>query len=138
MEKTYAQVLAKMIEGGREPKEAVGLLYEYLKRTGRGALLSRIARAYERLGEREARKRGLTLTVAKEADLAQAKKESKQFMSAHTGTSEGGDESSFGTSLKTQIDDTLIGGWRLEGNEVLVDASYKKRLIDLYNGVTSA
>ena len=34
------------------------------------------------------------------------------------------------------LDDSLIGGWRLEGRGNLVDASFKKSLLDMYNRTT--
>ena len=95
--------------------------------------MPRIARAFERIAERNEKKTAYVLTVARESDAAHAKKETKELISAFTG--EIGDN---GADLKTQVDASLIGGWRLEGNERLVDASYKQRLLDLYNSVTRA
>ena len=38
--------------------------------------------------------------------------------------------------VETKVDTSLIGGWRLEGRENLVDASFKKHLLTVYNRVT--
>ena len=129
MEQAYAQALWQMVEGGMTPSKAVHALEAALKQHGRVALLPRIARAFERLAERDARKNDLVLTVAREKDLAHAKKEAAQMLSSL------GIESS---DLKTQVDDSIIGGWRLEGKEHLVDASYKKQLLDIFNSAVSA
>lgn len=129
MEKIYAQALWELVSKGMGAKEAVQAIHERLSKEGRAILMPRVGRAFARIAERESRKRDYTLTVAREHDLAHAKKEVKAY------TSEMGIEVE---DLKTQVDDSLIGGWRLEGNERLVDASYKKRLLDLYNGVTRA
>lgn len=118
-----------MVEGGMSPSKAVHALAESLKAHGRVALLPRIARAFERLAERDARKNDLVLTVAREKDLAHAKKEAVKMLSSL------GIESS---DLKTQVDDSIIGGWRLEGKEHLVDASYKKQLLEIFNSAVSA
>lgn len=133
MEKAYAQALWKLVEGGMDVKAAVHAIAAKLKRDGRESLVPRVGRAFERIAEREQRKHGFVLTIAREADEAQAKKEAKAY------TSEFGIASqNEWADLKTQVDDSLIGGWRLEGNERLVDASYKQRLVDLFSGVTSA
>ncbi len=132
MEKTYAQALWKLVAGGMDAKKAVQAIYERLQQEGRASLMPRVGRALARIAERESNKRDLVLTVARESDLAQAKKEAKDVISAFTG------ESGSNADLKTQVDDSLIGGWRLEGNERLVDVSFKKQLLDVYQGVTNA
>ena len=127
MEQSYAQALWKLVEGGMVPAKAVRALHDTLKAHGREALLSRIASAFTRIAEREAKRSDVVLTVACEKDERHAHKEVKEALSAM-----GVDAK----DLKTQIDDTLIGGWRLEGRETLTDVSYKKALLDLYVRVT--
>jgi F0F1-type ATP synthase delta subunit len=112
-----------------DAKDAVRAIHDRLAKEGRAVLLPRVAHAFMRIAERESRKSDYTLTVAREHDLAHAKKEMKALT---------GDLGIDVDNLKTQVDDSLIGGWRLEGNERLVDASYKKGLLDIYNGVTRA
>jgi F0F1-type ATP synthase delta subunit len=129
MEKIYAQALWELVSNGMGVKEAVHAIHARLEKEGRGILMPRVGSAFARIAERESRKRDYTLSVARESDLAHAKKEVKAY------TSEMGIDVE---DLKTQVDDSLIGGWRLEGNERLVDASYKKGLLDIYNGVTRA
>lgn len=127
MEKMYAQALWQLVSGGMDAKAAVHAIHDRLEKEGRAILMPRVAHAFARIAERESRKTDYTLTVAREEDLAHAKKEMKALT---------GDLGIDVDTLKTQVDDTLIGGWRLEGNERLVDASYKKQLLDLYNSVT--
>lgn len=129
MERAYAQALWQLVAGGMDAKDAVHAIHKRLEKEGRAILMPRVAHAFSRIAERESRKRDYTLTVARESDLTHARKEVKAY------TSEMGIDIE---DLKTQVDDSLIGGWRLEGNERLVDASYKRRLLDLYNGVTRA
>ncbi len=131
MEKMYAQALWQLVSNGMDAKDAVHAIHDRLTREGRAILMPRVAHAFARIAEREARKTDYTLSVAREEDLAHAKKETKEYISALTG-----DLAIELDTLKTQVDDTLIGGWRLEGNERLVDASYKRQLLDLYNSVT--
>ncbi len=127
MEKVYAQALWQLVKNGMDAKVAVHAIHDRLEKEGRVILMPRVAHAFERIAQREARKTDYTLSVAREQDLAHAKKEMKALT---------GDLDIDVDNLKTQVDDTLIGGWRLEGNEKLVDASHKKQLLDLYNSVT--
>lgn len=129
MEKAYAQALWRAIANGMEPKKAVHSLRDMLVREGRAELLPRIGKALERIAEREGKKNDVVLTVAKDSDTAAAKRHVHDFIAE------------FGVTphdLKTVVDGSLIGGWRLEGNEKLIDASYKRRLLDLYSRVTRA
>ncbi len=128
METAYAQALWKMVEGGMAPVKAVQALRETLKAHGREALLPRIGSAFARIAERESKRNDVILTVAREKDERHAHKEVKSLLS------EMGIETK---DLKTQVDDTLIGGWRLEGREVVVDASYKSQLLELFNRATA-
>jgi len=129
METAYAQALWKMVERGMEPKKAVHALHEQLTNTGRASLMRRILRAFERIAERELRKGQSTLTVAREHDERHAKTAVKEVLAEFEVESK---------DLKTLIDDTIIGGWRLEGNGRLIDASYKTQLLELYKRATSA
>lgn len=123
----YAQALWQLVLSGMDAKAAVHAIHDRLEKEGRAILMPRVAHAFARIAERESRKTDYTLSVAREEDLAHAKKDMKALT---------GDLGIDVDNLKTQVDDTLIGGWRLEGNERLVDASYKKQLLDLYNSVT--
>ena len=128
METAYAQALWTMVEGGMTPAKAVRALQETLKTHGREALLPRIASAFARIAQRETKRSDVVLTLAREKDERRAHKEIKDMLTRMNVNSK---------DLKTQIDDTLIGGWRLEGKETLVDASYKNQLLELYNRVTA-
>lgn len=117
MEKAYAQALWNAVQGGKTPKEAVHALHDILKREGRQELMARIELAFKRLAarEREARPR---IYVAHEKDAKKALAESGA------------------TDADVRVDATLIGGWRLEGAEELVDNSFKNRLLSIYSNVT--
>lgn len=126
MEQAYAAALWKLVEGGMEHRKAVTALRETLKNQGRERLLPRIARAFQRIAVRDAKKNDLVLTVAAEKEGATAAREAAAILK----------EMGIEADLKTHVDDSLIGGWRLEGRGVLVDQSYKKQLLDIYNAVT--
>ncbi len=129
MEQAYAQALFKMVEGGMEPKKAVAAIRERLIAEGREELLPRIARAFSRIAQREMQRNGLVLTLAREKDARAAHKEAKKFLDGMGASAK---------DLTTRIDETQIGGWRLEGREHLIDASYKKHLLSLYARATNS
>lgn len=129
MEQSYAQALWSIVASGKDAKKAVRALRDLLATHGREALLPRIARAFARIAERDASRNDVVLTIAREKDSRMAHIELKSRL-AELGIA--------AKNLKTQIDDTLIGGWRLEGKETLIDNSYKKHLLAVYNRLTNA
>src|SRR3989338_7510182 len=141
MESAYAQALWKMVEGGMTAAKAVRALEVSLNVHGREALLPRIGSAFARIAQRETKRSHIVLTVAREKDIHRARLSAKKYLdgmvakSARGGSqpkADGPRAQAVGRDLKTQIDDTLIGGWRLEGREKLKDVSYKKALLDFY------
>jgi F0F1-type ATP synthase delta subunit len=126
-----------MAEGGATPSKAVHALRELLASHGREALLPHIARAFARLAEQQSSRNDIVLTIAHEHDEKDAQKEAMKFVVEMDSKSARGG-SALGRDLKTQVDDSIIGGWRLEGRGVLVDASYKQQLLELFNRVTTA
>lgn len=127
MEHAYAQALWRLIESGTDTKKAVHMIHDLLVSNGRQALMPRVGRAFARIAEREIEKNTATLTVAREHDEKHARKE------AQAALKEIGIDI---PDLKTQIDDTLIGGWRLEAKGQLIDASYKSKLLEVFTAAT--
>ena len=116
-----------MVKKGMDAKKAVSALREILARHGRQELLPRIGRAFERIAKREQAKSAVVLSVAREKDARKAEREAKDFLK---------DVGVDAKEISIHIDDTLIGGWRIEGREHLHDASYKKSLLSMYNRST--
>jgi F0F1-type ATP synthase delta subunit len=128
MEQAYAQALWQMIEKGTQPKKALHMLVESLKVRGREALLPRIARAFERLAAREMKKNAVVMSVAHEKDASKAKREVKGLLEEIGADSK---------DIEIKLDESLIGGWRFEGRGTLVDTSFKKSLLEMYNHATT-
>lgn len=118
----------QLIEGGMQPKKALHALVESLKVKGREALLPRIARAFERLAQREMHKNAVVMSVAKEKDVHAGKRDAKELLETIGAESK---------DVEVRIDEDLIGGWRLEGRGMLVDRSFKKALLQMYNRATA-
>ncbi|MDO8481563.1 MAG: F0F1 ATP synthase subunit delta [bacterium] len=127
MEQAYAQALWKIIEGGATPKSAVKTIHEALAARGRLGLLPRISSAFSRLSARAFARDTVVISVAHEKDRKHGLKEAGPILN-EAGIKAG--------DVKICIDENLIGGWRLEGRELLHDASYKKQLLDIYERVS--
>ena len=127
MQEEYAEALRKIIENGSSPKSAVKAIHTALYLRGRSALLPRIARAFARIISRMESRDRIVLKVARES---QGKKHLKEVSRMLT------DLKIKSSDVKIVADNCLIGGWRLEGREILRDASYKKQLLDIYERVS--
>ena len=123
----YAQALWQMLERGAKAKETIAKLRVILERQGREALFPKIARAFARIAARENRKNTVTLWIARARDEHGARKAVAQFLK---------EMNVLPKDIRVKTDEDLIGGWRLEGREHLVDASFKKHLLSLYNRAT--
>jgi F0F1-type ATP synthase delta subunit len=122
MEHAYAQALWKLVDAGHEPKEAVRRVKEALEKSGRGALLPRVARVVQRIAQlRESGKP--TLAVASDAERNASLQDATERLSL-TG------------DVALRVDGSLIGGWRYEERGRLVDTSYKSQLLEIFNRAT--
>lgn len=114
----YAHALIRLIAGGETPGKAVQKTHELLIRQKREHMFPQIARAFARIMQKEEMKHREVLLVARKHDEARARKE--------TGAK----------NAELVLDETLIGGWRLEAKGMLEDASWKSALLDIYKAVT--
>lgn len=131
MERAYAQALWQAVQGGMDAAKAVRAMRDMLVASGREALMPRIGRAFSILAVRESGKRDIIVTVARESDARSALKEAKSAIES-LGIEIGA------ADLKTRVDETIVGGWRLEGSEILVDRSYKSALLSMYDSAVRA
>lgn len=115
----YARALLESVEKGEKPSSAVAALDKYLKGRGQSALMPRIFRSLERLAARDLRKNRNVLVVARKKDEKKARKDS------------GADDA------EIMIDETLIGGWRLERGNELRDLSWKNQLLSMYRNTVA-
>ena len=118
METAYAQALWKAVEGGKDPKAAVASLVELLKLQSRLELLPRVKHALKRIA-------------------ARGKNARARIYVAHQKDGRAAFEKSGVEEADVYVDETLIGGWRLETADSLVDNSFKKSLLSIYSNVTN-
>jgi F0F1-type ATP synthase delta subunit len=124
MPEAYAHVLTRLIEKGEAPQAAVQKLHENLVKSGRVALFPKIGRAFKRLAQKRIGKTAVKLFIAGDSDARHAKHEAEHALgTAHE-------------KMDTHTDSSLIGGWRVEAGEKLVDMSYKKQLLAIFNRAT--
>lgn len=129
LQDTYATVLMRLVGKGQNPKDAIHSLSEVMARRGHSALLPKVTRAVARIAERAKRTQGVVLTIANKKDENNAKHEIASILK-DMGIQE--------EDIETRVDETLIGGWRLEGRERLIDASHKNALLTMYEKITRA
>ena len=120
MEHAYAGALIRLVDGGMSPKDAVAAIAKVLRTRGRLALLPRVGRAFARMSAQGVAKSQSRITVARTEDAETARKASGLV------------------NASIHVDDSLIGGWRIEHGDTLVDVSYKKHLLTMYNRATRA
>lgn len=105
---------------GKDATQIVSGTVDSLKKRGALGLLPKVLSAYRTLAE-AALSQGALLTVAREADKQAALQDS------------GADK-----DTKVLVDERLIGGYRLEREGTLVDASFKAHLLRAYRNATRA
>src|SRR3989338_2739302 len=124
METAYAQALWQMIQSGTAPKKALSALHEVLALRGRTALMPPIPRAFARSAARDQARSGIVLSVAQKKDEKLGLKAIKDILKEMSVKAD---------EVALNVDESLVGGWRLEGRGRLVDASWKKDLLSIYN-----
>jgi F0F1-type ATP synthase delta subunit len=115
-----ARVLKRMTDGSApaDHARAIDSFMSYVKARGYQALLPRILSEYQSLIQRT-EKGGTTVSLAKKKDHA-------ELLLKHGITGD----------AKVVIDESLIGGYRIETDSTLIDASHKNALLTLYHSIT--
>jgi F0F1-type ATP synthase delta subunit len=122
LEAGYAHALYELQKGqGLSADAAVSKLMKVLKGKGHVKLLPRIVAEFEKILDMGRNEDTITMTCAKEQDFKKYGEELKE----HLGTT-GSD------FTKEVVDDTIIGGFILQKGEIIIDGSYKKKLLLLY------
>lgn len=115
---------------GKDVSEAdrlVESLVALLKRKGHLSLRPAIAREYRRLSMLEGEKGRARVVLAREQDAAKFRNEIAEELAAISMTGES----------RQEYDGTLVGGYRIEHKDTVVDASYKTQLLSLYRKMLS-
>ncbi|MEK7613949.1 MAG: F0F1 ATP synthase subunit delta [Patescibacteria group bacterium] len=108
----YATIIAPLREGGK-----IDEVIAYMKKRGHESLLPQVARIIERTPDSDQ----IQLTVASE-------KEGKKFVPHALHLGEG--------TVETKVDPSIVGGYVVRKGGSLIDASYRRTLVSLYQKIT--
>ena len=123
----YAQALYELIEANKENKEkTLDAFIAMLKAHDAISLLPKILLALKKI---------IKISAGQEPTLTIASADSKAAILSEIGYQL--EQAGADTHIKTNIDETLIGGYRLEYAGNLIDASYKNQLLHLYREITT-
>lgn len=128
----YAQALYELeceLPSEAERDEIVRSFVGILKRNHYERLLPAVVRHLEKRITNEKQRVTIELIVAKDSD----KEKYSSAITEHADVL--GDVSS--KPITARIDDSIIGGYVVNGHGVRVDASYRKHLLDLYSKLTA-
>ena len=106
-----------------EQQDLVVRLLRVLKANGHIKLLPAILREYERIEYIQKKKRGAILSVVKLTHQEKLKRDINLYRN-QLGLAE--------KKIEVKIDAHLIGGFTLQTESTMTDASYKKMLLELY------
>lgn len=125
MKDTYITAVLDLLAAGAPAAEVLGGLTRTLDGRGHNGLLPGILAGV--LRQLEAGEAGeTTITVAREADASSLREEIASALRELGADGE----------ARTEVDDTLIGGFVVESGSKQLDASYKSKLVTLYRALT--
>ncbi len=122
MKKQYIQAALEMIASGKAPEAVLAGLAKTLEAKGHMRLHASVLQGVLRILETQKTKTTAIVTIASEKAGVEHAKAIKEALS----------ELSTEFVPETKIDETIIGGFTAEFNNVLIDKSYKAQLVSLY------
>ena len=126
MKKNYIQALLEMINEGKDVTIVLEGLSKTLAAKGHTRLHASVLRGVLRVLETQSSSPATSVAVVSEAD---AKKFATIISQALHNLGADGD-------FVTKVDDSLVGGFVAEHNNVIIDTSYKAKLVSLYRKMT--
>lgn len=88
-------------------------------------LLPSILKEFEKYRMRDLDTKRVILTVANKEDVTKYKEEVQKYV-----TTLNGDD-----HIGVKVDEQIIGGFKIEFGDMMVDGSYKRRLLNLYREI---
>jgi F0F1-type ATP synthase delta subunit len=127
MEKVYAQAVVALLETGTEIELVLTNLRSVMAARGHEKALPAVLRGIVRALEETAGATTPVVTVATAADHDALQAEIREALTQLGATT---------TSVRTDVDETIIGGLIATYNQRQIDASYRTKLTNLYHGIT--
>lgn len=126
MNKQYIQAVLEMIAEGKSPDAIIDGLVKTLEAKGHMRLYASVLRGVLRILETETNSNVAIVTVVDEKAAVKYADAIKQSLSTLSADSK----------PETKVDPTIIGGYTVEFNDVLIDKSHKAQLVSLYRKLT--
>lgn len=127
--RVYAKALMSLSDSGAAQKETFTKSFaDLLKRKGDAGLMTSISREFSKLQEKKQRAKTVKVITAKELTDGEVDDILKKCLPNH---------GEFDTIVK-KVDETLIGGFRIETTTNIIDISYKKSLQSMYRKMLQA
>lgn len=121
----YSKAVSELIRDGMTFDTALTNLKRMLQARGHTRLYRKILTLLIIDSEKEEKENAVTLILAHKEDEAKYSKEIKEARTM--GNTE---------THQTRIDQTIIGGFIIQGGQQRIDQSYKRRLLTLYRSLT--
>ncbi len=127
MKKNYIKAIMELLAAGQAIDVVLAHLKEVLARRRHLSIHSDILKGLQAEMERSAKENAAVLFVAKVGDSAKLAAAVDAALSSMKES---------GAQVRTVVDETLIGGFKINHNGKTVDASYKTKLLTLYKNIT--
>lgn len=128
----YAEALVRALQGGtkktdKEIQAVIARFHEVVKARGHEGFLKMIPRELARIAERDTARSQVTLVTADT-------KSRTKWAHAYDHYEKEGiiPEGSIRNEI---VDETIVGGFQIKSKDILIDASYKKSLAELYRNI---
>ena len=127
----YAEALYEALKGKNEKEAGVvsAHFHASIKVRGHAGLLKLIPAELSRIAERERAKNEVYLVTATASSHA-------KWSHAYDHYEKEGIVP-VNSVRRDVVDETIIGGFQIRGKNILIDSSYKKALVDLYQKITT-
>jgi len=128
MKNHYIQATLEMIQSGTDTEKVFEGLQKTMQDKGHMRLYASVLRGVVRVLETKKVTSVATVVVAKDADVQKYADVIKAALSSIKA----------GEDFSTKVDETIIGGVIIKGNNTIVDRSYKTILTNLYRSVAKS
>lgn len=126
LETAYATAVYELVQKGEKLPDVLSRLETLLKERGHTKLTNKIYRTLLQYAEQKEKETTPVVTVAKESDAQRLEKEITAALETVGAT----------TSPQLVVDETITGGFITYYAGVHIDASYKTKLLSLYQHIT--
>lgn len=125
MKKQYVQAVLESLQSGKDVADVLKGLSVILQKRGHERLHASVLREVLRVLSSDNEVSGTRVIVARESDARKFKSEIEKELTALQ----------FDPHYEVSVRDNLVGGYIIEHESTIIDASYKKKLLTLYRSL---